>query len=149
LIELARDIVIGLALGFGGLFYVVGALGLVRMPDMFTRLHAASVMETVGAGLLVIGMMAAAGLSLVTAKLAIILLILLFSGPVAAHALANAALTAGVKPLLAEDRTEGRMKRQAAGRGASAGKAGAAGAARRRGGAKARPGGKGGRPSKR
>jgi multicomponent Na+:H+ antiporter subunit G len=117
LIDLIRDIVTGLALAFGGLFYVVGAIGLVRMPDMFTRLHAASVMETVGAGLLVIGMMVAAGLSLVTAKLAIILAILLLSGPVAAHALANAALTAGVKPLLAEDRTGKRGGRQTGKRG--------------------------------
>ena len=116
MIDLVRDIVTGLVLAFGGLFYVVGAIGLVRMPDMFTRLHAASVMETVGAGLLVIGMMVAAGPSLVTAKLVIILGILLFSGPVAAHALANAALTAGVKPLLAEDRT-GKRSRKRAGKG--------------------------------
>lgn len=109
--ELARDIVFGLLLGFGGLFYLIGAIGLVRMPDMFTRLHAASIMETVGAGLLVVGMMVAAGWTLVAAKLAIILAILLFSGPVAAHALANAALNAGVVPLLAEDRSGGRGRR--------------------------------------
>ncbi|MDP2618665.1 MAG: monovalent cation/H(+) antiporter subunit G [Hyphomicrobiales bacterium] len=116
MIDLIRDIVTGLALAFGGLFYVVGAIGLVRMPDMFTRLHAASVMETVGASLLVIGMMVAAGLSLVTAKLAIILAILLLSGPVAAHALANAALTTGLAPLLAEDRT-GKQGKKRAGKG--------------------------------
>jgi len=92
-------------LGLGSFFYLVGAIGLVRMPDLFTRMHAASVSETLGAGLLLLAMMLAAGWSLNAAKLAVILGILFFTGPVATHALAQAALTAGLKPQLAEDRT--------------------------------------------
>ena len=102
---LALDIATGLLLAVGSAFYLIGAFGLVRMPDVFTRLHAASVMETLGAGSLLFGMMIAAGWSLNTAKLAIILGILLFTGPIATHALARAAMTAGLTPNLAEDRT--------------------------------------------
>lgn len=89
-------------LAAGAFFYLVGSIGLVRMPDVYTRMHATSVSDTFGAALLLIGMMITAGLSLVTAKLFIILLIILFTGPVATHALARAARYAKVKPVLHE-----------------------------------------------
>ncbi len=88
---------------------VVGALGLVRMPDLFTRKHAASVIDTLGAALLVAGLMLQAGFSLVTLKLLFVLALFFFTGPVAAHALAQAALHQGVEPLLHEDR-RGRLE---------------------------------------
>lgn len=84
----------------GGAFCIVGALGLLRMPDFYTRMHAASLVETLGAGLLTLGMALQAGASLVTAKLAIILLLVLFVSPLATHALAKAAFLRGVLPLL-------------------------------------------------
>lgn len=87
----------------GSFFYFVGAVGIVRMPDVFSRMHAASVSDTLGAVLILIGLMLQAGLSLVLAKLAIILLIILYTGPVATHALARAARFAGVQPILAAD----------------------------------------------
>lgn len=90
----------------GSFFTLAGALGLVRMPEVFTRMHAASVIETLGAGFLIVGMMLQAGLTLVTAKLLFILAIIFFTGPVITHALAQAANEAGVKPLLAEDRRD-------------------------------------------
>lgn len=90
----------------GSVFFVIGAVGLQRMPDIFSRLHASSVSETAGVGLLIGGMMVQAGVTLVTAKLFIILLILFFTAPIATHALAQAALAAGYRPRLAEDRTE-------------------------------------------
>jgi multicomponent Na+:H+ antiporter subunit G len=88
----------------GGFFTVVGAAGIVRMPDVYTRMHAASVTDTLGAGLLLLGFMLQAGLSLVLLKLAFLLLLLFFIGPVVTHAVANAALHYGIKPVLAEDR---------------------------------------------
>lgn len=88
----------------GSFFTLVGALGLARMPDVYTRMHAASVTETLGAGLLILGMMLQAGLTLVTLKLLIILALLFFVSPVVTHALAQAALHAGVVPQLTEDR---------------------------------------------
>jgi multicomponent Na+:H+ antiporter subunit G len=93
----------------GSFFIVVGALGVVRMPDVYTRMHAASVTDTLGAGFLFAGLMVQAGLSLVALKLGFILALFFFIGPVATHALAQTALHAAVKPLLAEDR-RGRLE---------------------------------------
>ena len=95
-----------LFIALGSFFLLVGALGLLRMPDIFTRMHAASVSDTLGAGFLLLGLMIQAGLTLVTLKLVFILGLLFMTGPVAAHALAQAALHAGAKPILAEDRRE-------------------------------------------
>lgn len=99
---LAIDIASWILLVAGSAFYVIGAIGLLRMPDVFTRMHAASVADTVGGGLLIGGMMLQAGWSLVTLKLLTILLILLYTGPVATHALARAARYAGLEPKLHE-----------------------------------------------
>lgn len=90
----------------GGLFLVIGAVGVVRMPDMFTRMHAASVIDTLGTGLVVGGLMLQAGLSLVTLKLFFLLALIFFTGPVVSHALAQAALHAGLVPLLHDDRRD-------------------------------------------
>lgn len=92
----------GIAL-LGALCCFVGALGVLRMPDFYTRIHAASLSDTVGAGLLLVGLMAVAGLSLVAAKLAIIGALLFFTSPVATHALAKAAYGRGLRPLLAPE----------------------------------------------
>jgi multicomponent Na+:H+ antiporter subunit G len=99
-LEFVRDIIGWVLILGGGIFVIIGAVGLIRMPDLFTRLHAASVGDTFGAGLMLIGMMVMAGLSLVTLKLLFLLLFLWFAGPVATHALARAALLAGVRPVL-------------------------------------------------
>jgi multicomponent Na+:H+ antiporter subunit G len=88
----------------GSFFTIVGALGLVRMPDVFTRMHAASVTDTLGVGLLICGMGLQAGLSLVTLKLLFLLLLFVFTVPVVTHALAQACLHEGVEPALAHDR---------------------------------------------
>jgi len=106
----------GLILAGSG-FTVVGAAGLIRMPDLFTRMHAVSVIDTLGAGLLLVGFMLQAGLSLVSLKLAFLLLLFFFIGPVATHAVANAALNYGIRPMLSEDR-RGRLD---AGAGGTAG----------------------------
>lgn len=84
----------------GGLFCIVGAIGMLRMPDFYTRMHAASVIETLGVGLLLLGMAIQSGFTLVTVKLAVIGLLVLFASPTATHALAKAALARGIKPLL-------------------------------------------------
>ena len=99
---LVVDIVSWALIMLGSFFTVVGMLGLVRMPDVFTRMHAASVVDTLGAGLILVGLMLFAGASLVTAKLFFLILFFGLLGPVATHAVARAALHAGVKPVLAE-----------------------------------------------
>ena len=87
----------------GGLFSIVGAVGLLRMPDLFTRMHGASITDTLGAGLILLGLVLQAGFTLVTAKLVLIGLLIFFTSPTATHALARAALARGLKPRLAEE----------------------------------------------
>lgn len=99
------DVVSWVLLATGGIFCVIGAVGLIRMPEFFTRIHAASVTDTLGAGLILAGLMLQAGFTLVTVKLAMIGVLILFTSPTATHALAKAGLARGLKPLLAEDRS--------------------------------------------
>jgi multicomponent Na+:H+ antiporter subunit G len=87
----------------GSVLLLISAVGLLRMPDVFTRMHAASIGETLALFFLVLGMMIQAGFTLVTVKLILIVLFLLFASPTTTHALAKAALAGGVKPLLKED----------------------------------------------
>ncbi|HUF57265.1 MAG TPA: monovalent cation/H(+) antiporter subunit G [Thermohalobaculum sp.] len=98
--EVLLDLLSWIALALGGFFYAVGGIGIVRMPDVFTRMHAASVSETLGTGLLVLGMVLQAGFTLVAAKLLIIFFMLMIVAPVSSHALARAALHEGRLPLL-------------------------------------------------
>jgi multicomponent Na+:H+ antiporter subunit G len=88
----------------GSFFILAGAIGMIRLPDVYTRMHSASVIETLGAGFLFAGLMLQAGFSQVTLKLLFILLLFFFTGPVITHALAQAALSADIKPELDEDR---------------------------------------------
>jgi multicomponent Na+:H+ antiporter subunit G len=97
----ALDIASWLLIVAGGFFCVVGAFGLIRMPDVYTRMHAAGVIDPFGVCLIFAGLMIQAGLTLVTAKLLFLVVLLLFTSPVACHALAKAALHRGLKPLLA------------------------------------------------
>jgi multicomponent Na+:H+ antiporter subunit G len=90
----------------GGLFCVVGAVGMLRMPDFYTRLHAASVIETLGGGLIMLGLLLQAGVTLVAVKLLIVALLVFFASPTATHALAKAAMERGVRPLLATPEDE-------------------------------------------
>lgn len=82
----------------GGFFLFVGSLGLLRLGDFWARLHAASIIDSAGLGLILFGMMFQAGLSLVTVKLIAMVLFLLITGPTAAHAIANAAFASGSRP---------------------------------------------------
>jgi multicomponent Na+:H+ antiporter subunit G len=93
----------------GGLFCVIGMIGVIRLPDMFTRLHGASVTDTLGAGFIIIGLIMQAGFTLVAAKLIIIMGLILLTSPVATHALAQAAHHAGLRPKLAHDETGGHI----------------------------------------
>ena len=101
---LVVDILSWVLILLGSFFTLVGALGMIRMPEVFTRMHAASVIDTLGVGLLIAGMMLQAGFTLVTLKLVFLLALFAVTGPVVTHALAQACLREGVQPKLAEDR---------------------------------------------
>lgn len=82
----------------GSFFVVVGAFGTYRFPDFWSRLHAASITDSAGVILLLIGMGIYSGLTLITFKLFVIGLFLFITGPTSTHAVANAALVSGLKP---------------------------------------------------
>jgi multicomponent Na+:H+ antiporter subunit G len=86
----------------GSLFFLVAGAGILRMPDFYTRMHAASVGDTLGAGLILLGLLLQAGITLVAAKLVMIGLLIFMTSPTASHALAKAALARGLQPKLAE-----------------------------------------------
>jgi multicomponent Na+:H+ antiporter subunit G len=100
--SLAVDALSWVLLLAGGFFCIVGGVGLIRMPDFYTRMHAASVTDTLGVGCVLAGLMLQAGFTLVTVKLLFIGILVFFTSPTATHALARAARARGVKPLLAE-----------------------------------------------
>ena len=83
----------------GSLFVITGGIGMLRLPDFYTRIHAAGLTDTVGAWLILIGLCCQAGLSLVTVKLGILLFFLVATSPLASHALAKAAYLRGLDPL--------------------------------------------------
>ncbi|MEZ5491168.1 MAG: monovalent cation/H(+) antiporter subunit G [Gammaproteobacteria bacterium] len=86
----------------GGFLGITGAVGLFRFPDFYTRLHAASVTDTLCAGFIVLGLMLQAPDAMMVIKLLLILLILAYTSPTAAHALAKAAMHSGLQPLLSD-----------------------------------------------
>ncbi len=90
-----------LILGGGG-FVLIGGLGVIRLPDFFTRLHGAGVTDTMGAGLILLGLALQAGLTLTTIKLALIFGFFVLTSPTAVHALAKAALHGGLRPWQSE-----------------------------------------------
>lgn len=96
--------IVSWALLLGGSFFLlIGAIGVLRMPDLYTRSHAAGITDTMGAILILFGLMVQGGFTLVTAKLLMILLFLLFTSPAASHALGNTAWSSGLKPVLDEE----------------------------------------------
>ncbi|MCC6982555.1 MAG: monovalent cation/H(+) antiporter subunit G [Bauldia sp.] len=106
ILDLFRDLVAAALIIGGGFFVILGALGINRMPDVFTRLHAVSLSDTIGASLILLGLAVESGWNLVTARLVILVLFLLFAGPMATHAVIRAALHAKLKPLGADESAE-------------------------------------------
>ncbi len=86
----------------GGAFAITAGIGMLRLPDFFTRMHAAGIGDTLGAGLIVLGLMLQAGLTLNLIKLVLILVFIVFTSPTSTHAVAKAALHAGLRPLLSD-----------------------------------------------
>ncbi len=100
----------------GALLALIGAAGVLRFPDVYTRLHAASVTDTGGATLVLLGLVLIAGFSSETLKLALVWAFVMLTSPAANHALANAAFSAGHAPwigsfrIVREDARNGRAR---------------------------------------
>lgn len=96
--DLVRTPLGGFACIVGGLLCIVSAIGVLRFPDLYTRLHAASITDTSGAGLVLLGMALMSPHWLVLVKVGCIFGFLLLTSATASHSLANAAHTAGLQP---------------------------------------------------
>ena len=99
----AIEILSSILVILGSLSIIVGLLGVYRMPDFFTRLHAASVIDNLGTILILFGLILYAGLNIVSIKLLLILIFILITTPTAAHALAKSALHGKLKPMTDDD----------------------------------------------
>ena len=97
------NLVSSLFITIGALSIIVGLLGVYRMPDFYTRLHAASIIDTLGTMLIIFGLILHYGLNIVSLKLLLILIFILITTPTAAHALAKSALHGNLKPILKDD----------------------------------------------
>jgi multicomponent Na+:H+ antiporter subunit G len=79
-------------------FHAVAALGVLRMPDFYTRMHAVSAAETLGVLFTLAALIVYAGLSLVTVKLVFLAVFLFLANPTSTHAIGRAALRVGLSP---------------------------------------------------
>jgi multicomponent Na+:H+ antiporter subunit G len=110
--DVALDVLSWIAIAGGLFFMLVGTIGVLRLPDVYTRLHAAGMTDTMGAGLLLLGMalQAIKGVQhgetsywFVFIRLVLVYAFLLFTSPIATHALARAGLAGGVEPWTVEE----------------------------------------------
>ena len=77
--------------GSGTFFLLMGALGLLRFPDFYTRMHAAGKCDTLGSLLVLTGLACYGGLTLASVKILVMALLIFVTSPTAAHAVARAA----------------------------------------------------------
>ena len=90
----------------GTLFSIVGVLGLIRLPDVYTRLHATGKVGVFGVVLLLVA--AVASTSLHWGRALLLIVLLMIAGPVTSHALASAAYRLGIpmKQAVRDDLTD-------------------------------------------
>ena len=94
----------------GIFFLLVGSVGIIRLPDFYSRTHATSKSDTLGMILIIVGLIIFEGLTINSGKLVLVLVFILLANPIGAHALARAAYNAGLKPLFPDnkkDKSEG------------------------------------------
>lgn len=91
LLEIIQFIFITLFLAGGIFFYMVGVLGLVRLPDVFTRMHATTKCDTMGAGLILIALVIWQGFTYVSLNILVVLIFIWLTNPTAAHYIAKSA----------------------------------------------------------
>lgn len=92
------DWVSDICLLLGGILTLTGAVGLLRLPSFYTRMHAASVTESLAATLLIIGIILDTGFTLDAAKLLLLIFIMIIANPTITHALCRAAANGGTTP---------------------------------------------------
>jgi len=94
------DVLSGLFIALGVIALLIGSLGLVRLPDLFSRTHAVGMMDTAGVGFIILGLIVHEGLTLISFKLALVGIFLFFTSPISTHAVAQGAFRSGLRPVL-------------------------------------------------
>ena len=90
-----------------GIFFILtGSIGMLRLPDVFARIHAAGMIDTAGSAFIILGMILQSGLSLITAKLVFIGIFIFFTSPITGHVTANLARKKGLIPI---GKTKGKL----------------------------------------
>ena len=98
------EILSWICLVLGGLLGIIGGIGVIRFPDVYTRLHAVGTTDTLCAALFLLGLGFQAGLTLASFKLFLIFVFIFFTSPASSHSLANAAMLGGLKPVLSNSK---------------------------------------------
>lgn len=102
MMAMAIDILSWILLVAGAGFLLIGGIGVLRLPDVYTRAHAAGITDTLGADLILVGLMLQGGFTLVTVKLALIMIFIFVTSPTSTHALIHTAHADGLKPVLGD-----------------------------------------------
>ena len=89
----------------GLVFILLGVIGVLRLPDFYTRLHAMGKCDTLGVGLILLGLACDEGLSLTSVKLLLISVFIGIANPTATHALGRAAIRSGLTPWKRDEET--------------------------------------------
>ncbi len=98
--EWAQALLSGGLILTGAFFVIAGAIGILRMPDFYTRIHAAGMTDTMGAEFILLGLIIQSGFTQTSLKLLLIAFFLFITSPTATHAIAHAAHLSGLKPKL-------------------------------------------------
>ena len=101
-----QDIISWIFLSTGSILCIIGAIGLLRLPDFFTRIHAASIVDSLGAVLFLLGLAFQSQLDIHLLKIGLAVVFMIITGPTAVHALAKSAIYDGHKPLLKNEEKE-------------------------------------------
>lgn len=107
MVYLIIDVASWFLIAVGSVSILIGGIGVLRLPDVYTRMHAASITDTLGSAALLFALMLQAGPTLVAAKLALILVFIFLTSPTSSFALSHGALGADVQPELKNDWREG------------------------------------------
>ena len=97
--DVILNIFTGICFFIGSLSIIIGACGLIKLPDIFSRIHAAGMIDTGGTAFFILGMVFQTGWSLITVKLILIGVFVLFTSPVTSHVTANLARQKNIIPV--------------------------------------------------
>lgn len=101
-----KTIISGILIAAGCFFFIVASIGVARFPDFYSRLHPAGKGDTLGQALILLGLIVYEGFTMISVKLAILMILICIANPTGTHFVTKAAYVAGVKPLLGKKRVD-------------------------------------------